>query len=108
VATPPAACIRFSYGDNAQYAQAHGGGGGVANTDVQVRTSFNFLYFDTATNHWVAVSQPLETQPTTAQPVKGWFESSEAFAERQKSFRRKGTQVAMPPARAPWREMIPY
>jgi hypothetical protein len=109
-AVDPIPCVRYSYGDAALYEQVHSGSAvsGIANTDVKVRVAFNFLYFDAGVGKWTAVSQPLETQPTSAQPVKAWYERQGAFEERQKAFRRKGTQVAMPPSRPPWQAVIPY
>jgi len=106
----PIACVRSAYGDAAQYEQVHAGSAvsGISNTDVQVRTSFNFLWFDAAVGKWTAISQPLETQAASAQPVRAWYETADKFTARQKAFRRKGTQVLMPPARAPWRAVIPY
>jgi hypothetical protein len=87
---------------------ASSGGNGSAGTSVKVRTSFNFLYYDAGLSHWVAVSQPLETQPAVAQPVQGWFESEATFKGRQKNHQRRGIHVAMPPSSPAWHEMIPY
>jgi hypothetical protein len=105
----PMACIRTSYGDMEQYLSVQSGSGSaVPNNSVRVRTSFNFLYYDRTLAKWVAVSQPLETQPSVAQPVKSFFETETTFKSRQKAFRRRGVQVASPPSSPPWQGVLPY
>lgn len=101
-------CARTSYGDMAQFTAISGKGTADSNRTAKVRTSFNFLYFDDATAHWVAVSQPLETLPSVARPVQGWFESDTEFNKRQKTHQAKGTAVAIPPSGLAWRAQIPY
>lgn len=105
----PIPCVRTSYGDLAQYRAVESGSGStIPGTAVQVRTSLNFLYFDATVNKWTAVSQALETQKTTSQPAKAWYESSDTFKRRQKAYDRRGVQVAMVPSTPPWRATLPY
>lgn len=101
-------CVRHSYGDMEEFAAIDGKAAAHGNLNVKVRTSFNFLYFDDETKHWVAVSQPLETLPAVAQPVKGWFETKKVFDQRQQTHRAGGTAVAMPPSSPPWEAQVPY
>jgi hypothetical protein len=101
-------CVRYSYGDMEGFAAASSGAPAQGNLSVKVRTSFNFLYFDEATGHWVAVSQPLETLPAVARPVIGWFESRADFDKREQAHQTGGTAVALAPSSPPWKAQIPY
>lgn len=89
-----ASCVHLAYGNGAPGAA--------------LRTSFNLLYFDAAGAQWMAVSQALDVQPSTAQPVKSFFERQSAFEARQKAHQRMGVQVLMPAGSPVQCVPIPY